>query len=304
MTEKDPKLAKGVNQCFPNMDGFLNILKPPAMSSHDVVNFVRKVLRTKKVGHAGTLDPAAAGVLPLAVGRATRLLEYLALAKKSYRAEILLGKSTVSGDLLGEVTEEKDVIFPSEEDILKAINKFKGKMMQKPPIVSAIQVDGKRAYDLARKNKIEELPAREIEIFSIELLKIYEEKNSFLIDTEVSKGAYIRSLAVDIGKELNSPAVLKFLLRMRVGNFKIEDAFTLEELKNLKENALLKVENYLEHLPRYELNPKRKKAFTSGLSTTEKSLQKELLAVYSENEFLGIARYKNSEIIPVKVYKI
>ena len=286
------------------MDGFLNILKPPAMSSHDVVNFVRKVLRTKKVGHAGTLDPAAAGVLPLAVGRATRLLEYLTLAKKSYRAEILLGKSTVSGDLLGEITEEKEIVFPSEEDILKAINKFKGKIMQKPPIVSAIQVDGKRAYDLARKNKIEELPAREIEIFSIDLLKIYEEKNSFLIDTEVSKGAYIRSLAVDIGKELNSPAVLKFLLRTRVGNFKIEDAFTLEELKNLKENALLKVENYLEHLPRYELNPRRKKAFMSGLSTTEKSLQKELLAVYSENEFLGIARYKNSEIIPVKVYKI
>ncbi len=286
------------------MDGFLNILKPPAMSSHDVVNFVRKVLRTKKVGHAGTLDPAAAGVLPLAVGRATRLLEYLALAKKSYRAEILLGKSTVSGDLLGEVTEEKDVVFPSEEDILKAISKFRGEIMQKPPIVSAIQVDGRRAYDLARKNKIGELPAREIEIFSIDLLKIYEEKNSFLIDTEVSKGAYIRSLAVDIGKELNSPAVLKFLLRTRVGNFKIEDAFTLEELRNLKENALLKPENYLEHLPRYELNPKRKKAFTSGLSTTEKSLQKELLAVYSDDEFLGIARYKNSEIIPVKVYKI
>ncbi len=286
------------------MDGFLNILKPPAMSSHDIVNFVRKVLRTKKVGHAGTLDPAAAGVLPLAIGRATRLLEYLALTKKSYRAEILLGKSTVSGDLLGDVAEEKDIVFPSEEDILKAISKFRGKIMQKPPIVSAIQVDGKRAYDLARKNKIEELPAREIEIFSIDLLKIYEEKNSFLIDTEVSKGAYIRSLAVDIGKELNLPAVLKFLLRTRVGNFKIEDAFTLEELKNLKEKALLKPENYLEHLPRYELNPKRKKAFMSGLSTTEKSLQKELLAVYSDDEFLGIARYKNSEIIPVKVYKI
>lgn len=290
------------------MDGFLNILKPPAMSSHDVVNYVRKVLKTKKVGHAGTLDPAAAGVLPLAVGRATRLLEYLALSKKIYRAEILLGKSTVSGDLLGEVTEVKNIVFPAEEKILEVLKKFKGKTMQRPPVVSAIQVNGKRAYDLARKNKIEELPAREIEIFSIDLLEIYKEKNSFLIDAEVSKGAYIRSLAVDIGKELESPAVLKFLLRTSVGNFKIKSSITLEELENLRENAILKVDDYLSHLPRYELNPKRKKAFMSGLSTTEKileeNLQKELLAVFSENEFLGIARYKNNEIAPVKVYKI
>lgn len=286
------------------MDGFLNILKPPAMSSHDVVNFVRKVLQTKKVGHAGTLDPAAAGVLPVAVGRATRLLEYLALSEKTYRAEILLGMSTVSGDLLGEITEEKNITFPKETEILKVLDKFKGKIMQRPPIVSAIQVDGKRAYDLARKNKIEELPEREIEIFSIDLFKIYDEKNTFLIDTKVSKGTYIRSLVVDIGKELNAPAVLKFLLRTSVGNFKIENSITLEELKNLKENSILKVDDYLDHLPRYELSPKRKKAFSQGLSTTEKKLQKELLAVFSDNEFLGIARYKNNEIIPVKVYKI
>ena len=286
------------------MDGFINILKPPAMSSHDVVNRVRKILQIKKVGHAGTLDPAAAGVLPVALGRATRLLEYLALTKKSYRAEILLGKSTISGDLSGEITEEKNIEFPAEDEILKVLDKFKGKIMQKPPIVSAIQIDGKRAYNLARKNKIEELPEREIEIYSLNLIKIYEERNSFLIDAEVSKGTYIRSLAVDIGRELKSPAVLKFLLRTEVGNFKIENSVTLEELEKLKENAVLKADDYLDHLPHYELNPKRKKAFKQGLSTTEKVCQKEILAVFSGGEFLGIARYKNNEIIPAKVYLI
>lgn len=286
------------------MDGFINILKPPAMSSHDVVNRVRKILQIKKVGHAGTLDPAAAGVLPVALGRATRLLEYLALTKKSYRAEILLGKSTISGDLSGEITEEKNIEFPAEDEILKVLDKFKGKIMQKPPIVSAIQIDGKRAYNLARKNKIEELPEREIEIYSLNLIKIYEERNSFLIDAEVSKGTYIRSLAVDIGRELKSPAVLKFLLRTEVGNFKIENSVTLEELEKLKENAVLKADDYLDHLSHYELNPKRKKAFKQGLSTTEKVCQKEILAVFSEGEFLGIARYKNNEIIPAKVYLI
>lgn len=287
------------------MDGFINILKPPAMSSHDVVNFVRKTLQTKKVGHAGTLDPAAAGVLPVAVGRATRLLEYLALSDKSYRAEILLGKETVSGDLLGEVTEEREIEFPSEEKILKVLEKFKGKIMQTPPIVSAIQIGGKRAYDLARKNKKVEIPAREIEIFSIDLLKIYPEKKSFLMDTKVSKGTYIRSLAVDIGKELKAPAVLKFLLRASVGDFKIENSITLEELENLKEKAILKVDDYLTHIKRYNLNHKRKKAFLNGLSTTDKNLQNEkILAVYSENEFLGIARFQNGEIKPIKVYAI
>lgn len=287
------------------MDGFINILKPPAMSSHDVVNAVRKTLQTKKVGHAGTLDPAAAGVLPVAVGRATRLLEYLALSDKSYRVEVLLGKATVSGDLLGEVTEEREVEFPNEGKILAALEKFKGKIMQTPPIVSAIQIDGKRAYDLARKNKTVEIPAREVEIFSMDLLKIYPEKNTFLIDTKVSKGTYIRSLAVDIGKELNAPAVLKFLLRTSVGNFKIKDSITLEELEILKEKAILKADDYLTHIKRYNLNPKRKKAFLNGLSTTEKNLQhEEILSVFSDDEFLGIAKLKNNEVKPIKVYAI
>lgn len=287
------------------MDGFINILKPPAMSSHDVVNAVRRLLQTKKVGHAGTLDPAAAGVLPVAVGKAARLLEYLALSDKSYRAEILLGKSTVSGDLLGEVVEESEIEFPSEEKILAALSKFKGKIMQKPPVVSAIQIDGKRAYDLARKNKSVEIPPREVDIFSIDLIKVYPEKNAFLIDTKVSKGTYIRSLAVDIGKELNAPAALKFLLRTRVGNFKIENSVTLEELENLKEKAVLKVSDYLTHIARYNLNPKRKKAFLNGLSTTEKKLQNnEILTVFADDEFLGIAKLQNNEIKPIKVYAI
>ncbi|MBR3723589.1 MAG: tRNA pseudouridine(55) synthase TruB [Selenomonadaceae bacterium] len=284
------------------MNGFLNALKPPGMSSHDMVNAVRRILNIKKAGHAGTLDPAAAGVLPIAVGRATRLLEYLSLSNKSYRGEILLGKSTVSGDLLGEITEICEVQFPSTEKILDTINSFKGKILQRPPIVSAIQINGKRAYDLARKGQDFEMPLREVEIFSIELLKTYPEKNSFLIDAEVSKGAYIRSLAVDIGEKLNVPALLKFLLRTRVGDFFIENAYSLEELGALGETAILKPDSYLSHIPSYELPENRRKAFLNGLSTGERRPQPNLLTVFCNNEFLGVARYKNGEVAPVKVY--
>ncbi|MBR3624020.1 MAG: tRNA pseudouridine(55) synthase TruB [Selenomonadaceae bacterium] len=284
------------------MNGFLNVLKPPGMSSHDVVNAVRRILDEKKVGHAGTLDPAAAGVLPIAVGKATRLLEYLALSNKSYRGEILLGKSTVSGDLLGEVTKICEVKFPSTEQILEALNLFKGKIMQRPPAVSAIQINGKRAYDLARKGQDFEMPLREVEIFSIKLLRTYPEKNSFLMDAEVSKGAYIRSLAMDIGEKLNAPALLKFLLRTRVGDFFLENAHSLEELETLGESVILKPDSYLSHIPRYNLSESRRKAFTNGLSTGERKPQPELLTVFCNNEFLGVARYKNGEITPVKVY--
>ncbi len=289
------------------MEGFLNILKPPGMSSHDVVNAVRKILQARRVGHAGTLDPAAAGVLPVAVGRAARFIEYLSMSDKSYRAEILLGAETDSGDLMGRITRQRtDFSMPSMEELRGALEEFRGKIMQRPSVFSAIKVKGRKACDLARREESVEIPARQVEIYRIALLEACPEERKFLMDVDCSKGTYIRSLCMDIGNRLGIPSVLSFLLRTRVGGFCLPQACTLEELSEQKEGALLAVGDCLSHIPAYELPEHRVKPFCNGLPTGvhEKELPA-LLRVCSAGEFLGIARYDSKEqsVCPVKIYR-
>ena len=284
--------------------GFLNILKPPGMSSHDVIGFVRRVLHIKRVGHAGTLDPAAAGVLPVAVGQAARLIEYLELTDKTYRAEVKFGIATDSGDDTGEVIESMpDFTMPSVERIQSALEKFKGRITQVPPAHSAIKIKGRRAYDLIREGKKVEIPSREITIHRLDLLQRRED--TILIDTDCSKGTYIRSLCCDIGTELKIPATMAFLVRSRVGDFQLKDALTLEELKESGAEALLDPSDFLSHLERYDLNPRREKAFCNGLSTGEHQHipRGDILRVYADGKFIGIGRFdrSKSEIVPVKV---
>lgn len=288
------------------MDGFLNVLKPPGMSSHDVVNAVRRILRIRRVGHGGTLDPAAAGVLPIAAGRAARLIEYLAMSDKSYRAEILLGMATDSGDALGSVQETcGEFLMPSEEKLRRTLEGFLGTIAQRPPAFSAIKVEGRKACDMARQDVTVEIPVRQVEIRSIGLLALHPETRSFLMEVECSKGTYIRSLCIDIGQRLGLPAVLSFLLRMRAGDFCLQDSCTLEELEELGEEALLPPERYLSHIPRYELPESRVKPFCNGLPTGEREERPALLQVWSGGEFLGIGRYDREakSVFPVKVYR-
>lgn len=285
------------------VSGFINLLKPPGMSSHDVVGFVRKVLKEKRVGHAGTLDPAAAGVLPIAVGQAARLIEYLEITDKAYRAEIRLGISTDSGDDTGEVLEEQDFVMPEAADIEAALAKFRGPVKQVPPAHSAIKIDGQKACDLIRQGKEVDIPARDIVIHRLELLSLWE--GGFRIDVECSKGTYIRSLCMDIGSALGIPALMSFLVRQRVGSFQLEEALTLEELEAKGEEAVLDPEPFLHHLPRYDLRQDRMKAFLNGLSTTDRFYQGEAgpLRVYAGDIFLGIGGYngKDQSIRPHKV---
>ena len=289
------------------MDGFLNLLKPPGMSSHDVVGVVRKVLGIRRVGHGGTLDPAAAGVLPVAVGRAARLLEYLSSSDKSYRAEILLGMATDSGDAMGRITERAEGFsMPSEEGLWCVLEEFRGSIAQQPPALSAIKVGGRKACDMARQDMDVKLPARQVEIHSISLLAVYPGEGKFLIDVDCSKGTYIRSLCADIGKRLGIPSVLSFLLRTRAGDFRLADARTIEEFMEMGEAALLSPESCLSHIPRYELPEHRIKPFCNGLPTGEPAGGwPSLLRVYGAGEFLGIGRYDAGEkaVYPVKVYK-
>ena len=288
------------------MDGFINVLKPTGLSSHDVVDIVRRIFKQKRVGHAGTLDPAAAGILPVALGRAARLVEYMENADKSYRAEIAFGYATDTGDVYGDVIESIPCpALPLEEELRRVLGKFVGEIEQTPPAYSAIKVGGQRAYDLVRQGAAVEIPTRTVRIDRLELVHADAAHARILVDVDCAKGTYIRSLCTDIGAAFGLPATMRFLLRTRVGGFMLADSYTLEELAEVRETALCAPDTALD-LPVYELAPQRVKAFYSGLSTSERRLElaEGCYRVYAEGVFLGIGRYDAAaqEMYPAKAF--
>ena len=288
------------------MDGFINVLKPTGLSSHDVIDIVRRIFKQKRVGHAGTLDPAAAGILPVALGRAARLVEYMEGADKSYRAEIAFGYATDTGDVYGEVVESvENPMLPSEEELRRVLGQFVGEIEQLPPVYSAIKVGGQRAYDLARQGAAVEIKARTVCIDRLELLRMDAARARILLDVDCAKGTYIRSLCADIGAAMGLPATMRFLLRTRVGGFTLDDSYTLEELAEAGADALRAPDTALD-LPVYELDPQRVRAFYSGLSTSERrvELAEGVYRVYAEGVFLGIGRYDAAahEMYPAKAF--
>lgn len=289
------------------MDGFVNVLKPPGLSSHDVIDIVRRLFKQKRAGHAGTLDPAAAGVLPVALGRAARLIEYLEGADKSYRAEISFGCATDTGDVYGAVTERLSSFdFPSEEEVRAALARFVGVIEQQPPAHSAIKIGGRRAYDLVRRGRTVDMPVRRVEIRGVSLLRYDAARRSILIDVDCGKGTYVRTLCADIGAALGLPALMRFLLRTRVGAFSVRDADTIEELADARAAALRAPDAVLSHIPRYDLDAARVKAFYSGLPTGERRLPLAagLYRVYGGDIFLGVGRYdaQTQEMRPEKTF--
>ena len=281
-------------------DGFINLNKPSGMTSHDAVNHVRRIFSTRKVGHAGTLDPQASGVLPIAVNRATKFIEYLADLDKSYRAEILFGISTDSGDLEGEIiSRAENFHMPNADELNDTLKNFVGEIEQTPPKFSAIKIHGRKAYDLARKNFEFDMPRRLIKISRLELIGLNE--NSATIEIDCGKGTYIRSLAIDLGERLNLPATLKNLIRLRVGDFNLKNSLTFDEIKNFGESFLLPIENCLEHLPRFELDEKRIRAFMNGLPTTINVPDEKFLRIISEGKFLGVGRIERGELRSSKI---
>ena len=289
------------------MDGFVNVLKPPGLSSHDIIDIVRRLFKQKRAGHAGTLDPAAAGVLPIALGRAARLIEYLEGADKSYRAEISFGCATDTGDVYGAVTERLSSFdFPSEEEVRAALARFVGVIEQRPPAHSAIKIGGRRAYDLVRRGRTVDMPVRRVEIRGISLLRYDAAQRGILIDVDCGKGTYVRTLCADIGAALGLPALMRFLLRTRVGAFSVRDADTIEELADARAAALRAPDAVLSHIPRYDLDAARVKAFYSGLPTGERRLPlaEGVYRVYGGDIFLGVGRYdaQTQEMRPEKTF--
>lgn len=218
------------------MDGVLNVLKPPGMTSHDVVAYLRRVFQQKKIGHAGTLDPEAAGVLPVCLGRATRLLEYLSLQDKEYLCHLTLGISTVTQDAWGEVIERKDFSAIERSHIENILPYFTGPIRQKVPLFSAVKVDGVPLYKKARRGETVETKERPAHIESIRLIDFQLPTAVLLV--ACAKGTYIRTLCHDIGERLGAGGHMSFLLRTRTGIFRLEDSYTLEEIGQLKEKTV------------------------------------------------------------------
>lgn len=234
------------------MDGILNIYKEKGFTSHDVVAKLRGILKQKKIGHTGTLDPDAVGVLPVCLGKATKVCDLLTDKNKTYEAVLKLGVVTDTQDMSGTILEEKEVNLTKRE-IEEAVLSFIGPYAQIPPMYSALKVNGKKLYELAREGKTIERKAREVEIFSILLGEINMEEHTVVMTVECSKGTYIRTLCHDIGQKLLCGGAMEYLKRTKVSSFSIEDSLTLSEVEQLVkegkiEEKLLQVDSLFHNL--------------------------------------------------------
>ena len=217
--------------------GIINVYKEKGFTSHDVVAKLRRIVGQKKIGHTGTLDPDATGVLPVCLGKATKLCDLLTDKNKTYEAVLLLGKTTDTQDITGEVLEEKSTEALTEEKVREAIEGFIGDYEQIPPMYSALKVNGKKLYELAREGKVIERKARPVKILDIQILEIDLPK--VRMEVSCSKGTYIRTLCHDIGEKLGCGGCMESLIRTRVSTFRIEDAKTLDEIETLKQEGKL-----------------------------------------------------------------
>ena len=302
------------------MDGIILINKEKKYTSHDVVAKVKKILKVK-VGHTGTLDPNATGILPLLLGNATKISKYLINHNKEYIAELKLGVKTDTADGEGKVIAEKQVnleeIFENiNESIQQILNSFVGKTLQKPPMYSAIKVNGKKLYEYARKNEKVEVKSRQIEIYKMELIKLDLKENIIKFKVRCSKGTYIRTLCEDIAEKLNTYGYMKELQRTEVGDFKIENAITIGELEELvNENKLkdkineealnivnskdrkyfIKIEELFMDKKIINLDEDLLNKFLNGVMIKNNNIDV-IYIIYNKNNYIGIGVNKNQKL--------
>ena len=293
------------------MNGIICINKKQNITSFGVCAKLRGILGEKKVGHTGTLDPMAEGVLPVMIGGATRFLNFLPESDKGYRASFILGKTTDTLDITGNVTAEYENNV-SESDVSEALKFFKGKIMQTPPMYSAVSVNGKRLYELARQGIEVERKEREIEIKRLELVENIN--GEYVIDVFCSKGTYIRSLIDDIGRMLGCGAVMTSLVRTSAMGFTLENCTTLDELQQRKnenigfDDILLPLDQVLSAYDKITISPAQSIRFKNGgsldLARIKKQLFKEeIYRIYNpEDAFLGLGQAVNEELIIKRIY--
>lgn len=298
--------------------GILPLNKPKGLTSHDCVIKIRKLLHVKKVGHTGTLDPEASGVLPICIGRATKVVEYMADYDKTYEAVVTLGSATTTEDAAGEIIEQKDITAPiTPEEIRLVLQDMTGLIEQVPPMYSAVKVGGKRLYEYAFQGEVIERPKRKVNIYKLELLSehpVDNDNRSFAIRAACSKGTYIRTLAVDIGKKLGYPAHLADLKRVQSGPFTIEDTVTFKDIETAVENgqiaALLhSIDKAVAHFDKIVVSDELAQKIQHGAVIRQsKNMQAKRTAIYnSTGELLAIYiphPKKTGYLKPEKVIKV
>ncbi len=302
------------------MNKIVNILKPTGMTSHDVVSRVRRTLNMKKVGHTGTLDPDAAGVLPICLGRATKVSELILNKDKSYICELTLGIETDTYDSSGTILYRHDNLNIEESKIREAFKSQEGEIEQLPPVYSALKVNGKKMCDLARKGQADliDIKPRKVNIKKIDILNISQNKITFYV--KCSKGTYVRSICHDIGESLNCGGHMSFLLRTSSGKFDLENAITLEELEYFKETDCLEeylydIDYVLDNLLEVDLNPSAKRYYMNGgvidsrrfvvKKSQNNDEENNLVRVYCENIFIGVGKIlKDNNTMTLKSDKL
>ncbi len=296
------------------LNGIINIYKQKGCTSHDVVMKVRKALKTKKVGHAGTLDPDAEGVLTVCVGKGTKLVELMTEKDKEYVATVKLGVITDTQDITGQVIESRVVGDIMDDEIKEVLNKFMGDYMQVPPMYSAIKVGGKKLYEIAREGRVIEREARKVSINNIEFIERIS-KDEFLIKVDCSKGTYIRTLCHDIGEKIGVGACMKTLIRTRVANYTLNECLKLEDLDNqeLIEQRLISVENSLDRYEKLQVNGIGEKQLINGAKISLKNIknsdiiiENKIYRVYNvKEEFIALYKsiYEDGSLI-LKIEKM
>ena len=285
-------------------DGFLVVDKAPGMTSHDVVAIGRRALNTRKVGHAGTLDPMATGVLVLGFNNGTRLLQYITDGDKSYTATIVLGASTSTDDHEGEITSVADATGVSDEDIKRILGAMVGEIMQRPTNVSAIKVDGKRAYDRARSGEEFELPARKVTISQLDILDIRRKEATTLVDIAVtcSAGTYIRAIARDLGAELKVGGHLNVLRRTRVAGFTLEQSVGIDQLKGGNFSTLDLADVARATFPVRELDLEEVNELSFGRSLGANESEELYAALSPDNRLIALLKNSLDKAKPVAVF--
>ena len=279
------------------MIGFLNVYKPQGMSSAAVVGKIKKKFNLKKVGHMGTLDPLACGVLPIAVGKATKMFDYFLIKKKTYIVNCEFGYETSSLDLGTEKINETSFV-PTLEDVIKATKSFLGKIKQQPPIYSAKKIDGKKAYELARDGKDVVLKDVEVEIFKFDCLNQIN-NTTFKFEIECSSGTYVRSLIRDLAYKLNTYATVVFLERTKTDFFDATNAIKLDDLLSFNinlENVLIKIEQTFKSIKQVQVDNLQFNKLKNGLIIKTNLSDENNVFIMCDNKLLGVAEIKNKQI--------
>lgn len=294
------------------MDGIINIFKPKGMTSHDVVKELRRILSIKKIGHTGTLDPNATGVLPVCIGKGTRISEYLLNVHKEYIGELTLGIATDTQDSDGKIISYSNKKV-GEDEIYSAFNSFIGEIEQIPPMYSALKYNGKKLYELARKGEIIERVPRKVHIYDLNIMKIHDNKVIFYV--KCSRGTYIRTLCDDIGNLLGTYGYMSHLIRVGVGDFKINDSISLDYIRRLDKkdikSILCPIDDGLSHLDSLNTDDKYFKPLINGALLPMKNIYNDIytlntpIRVYSGNAFIGVGRLISKDnVIYIKMDKV